>query len=80
MVENTDRVQLAALRVADTSLELLEGAAMVAVMAWVKGLGLPEPLATLAVERARAEVHKAHKEAMAPRVIAPGLDSDLPEV
>lgn len=80
MTENTDRVQLAALRVADTALEQVEGAVAAALYAAARYYGWPEPIATVAVQDARQAFHAAHKRLTVPTVTAPGLVSDLPEV
>lgn len=80
MTENTDRVQLAALRVADTALEQVEGAAAAALYALARHYGMPEPVATVAVQEARQAFHAAHKRLTVPTVTAPGLASNLPEV
>ena len=80
MAENTDRIQLAALKVADTALEQVEGAAAAALFVLARKVGLPEPVATIAVRAAIAEFHAAHKRLTVPTVTAPGLESDLPEV
>lgn len=77
---NIDRIQLAALRGADVALELLEGAAVAALYAEAKALGWPEPIATVAIQEARKAFHAAHKRLTVPRVTAPGLEGNLPEV
>lgn len=79
-VTNTDRAQLAALKVADVALEQVEGAASVALYALAKKLGIPEPVSTIAVQAAMREFHVAHKRLTVPTVTAPGLVSNLPEV
>ena len=79
MIENTDRVQLAALSVGEIAIETVEGAAAAALYTLATRIGLPEPVATVAVRAAIAEFHKAHKRAMAPTVTAPGLEGNLRE-
>jgi len=79
-VTNTDRIQLAALSAADLALEQAEGAVATALYALARHYGLPEPVATVAVQEARQAFHAAHKRLTVPTVTAPGLVSNLPEV
>jgi hypothetical protein len=80
MVSNTDRAQLAALRVADVAGEGLVGAAVIAAKAALVAYGVPDVLVAGVLARVEADLRQAIRGATAPTVTAPGVDSDLPEV
>lgn len=79
-MDNTDRAQLAALRVADVAGEGLVSAAVVAARTALVAYGVPAVVVGVVLSKVEAELRQAIQAATAPVVVAPGLDSDLPEV
>ena len=80
MPSNTDRAQLAALRIADVAGEGLVGAAVVAARTALVAYGVPAVVVSVVLAKVETELRHAIQAATAPVVVSPGLDSDLPEV
>lgn len=79
-MRNTDRAQLAALKVADVAGEGAVGAAVIAAKAALVAYGVPPVICEVVLAKVEAELRHAIQAATAPTVTAPGVESDLPEV
>jgi len=79
-VDNTDRAQLAAIKVADVAIDGALGVAQIALTAALQAEGVPAPVAAEIAAQAVTYARKKAREATAPTVKAQGFESDLPRV